>query len=263
MAIAARYGTMVVVIQTKDGLLICADKRRVEKNPVRGDTFVDDVVKIFEIDPKAGFFSMGATSFCIAETGETTFDADQTAREFWPGRAPTNAPTLAEFQRYMIEAMKAYFRRVHRDFWPHTRMVDGEPVLFDMVLFFVDAGRIRTLDYQFLYRKEDGFVGSQLKDYSGFSGPFGGGKTCYRLCVDTEPVEEFEAYRAEAIIAQCRAVFGPRPPLIDTNVAREYAKRLIEIASQHEYGSALSTISPASDCALLSMANEFQWLCRA
>ena len=35
---------------------------------------------------------------------------------------------LAEFQRYMIEAMKAYFRRVRWDFWPDTRMVDGEAV---------------------------------------------------------------------------------------------------------------------------------------
>src|ERR1017187_7901832 len=130
MAIAARHGTMVVVIQTKDGLLVCADKRRVEENPVRGDTFVDDVAKIFEIAPNAGFFSMGATSFCIAETGETTFDADQTAREFWQRKTPTNAPTLAEFQRYMIEAMKAYFQRVRCDFWPDTRMVDREPVLF-------------------------------------------------------------------------------------------------------------------------------------
>lgn len=166
MEIAAQHGTMVVVIQTKDGLLVCADKRRVEQNSIRGDTFVDDVVKIFEIDPKAGFFSMGATSFCIAETGETTFDADQTAREFWQRRTPTNAPTLADFQRYMIEAMKGYFRSVRWDFWPDTRMVDGEPVLFEIVLFFVDSGRIRTLDYQFLYQRENGFVGSQLKDYS-------------------------------------------------------------------------------------------------
>jgi hypothetical protein len=263
MAITARHGTMVVVVQTKDGLLVRADKRRVEKNPVRGDTFVDDVVKILEIPSKAGFFSMGATSFCIAETGETIFDADQTAREFWQRKTPTNAPELAEFQRYMIEAMKAYFRRVRWDFWPDTRMVDGEPVLFDIVLFFVHSGRIMTLDYQFLYRKEDGFVGSQLKDYSGFSGPFGGGKTCHRLCISTEPDEEFEAYREEAIIAECRAVFGPKPPLIDTDIAREYAKRLIEIASQHEYGSALSTISPTSDCALLSVANGFQWLFQA
>jgi len=134
MVIAAQHGTMVVVIQTKDGLLVCADKRRVEKNPVRGDTFADDVVKIFEIGPSAGFFSMGATSFCIAETGETTFDADQTAREFWQKRTPTNASTLSEFQRYMVESMKAYFRRVRWDFWPDTRMVDGEPVLFDIVL---------------------------------------------------------------------------------------------------------------------------------
>lgn len=161
----------------------------------------------------------------------------------------------------MIRAMKTYFQRVRWDFWPETRMVDGEPVLFEIVLFFVDSGRIRTLDYQFLYRKEDGFVGSQLKDYSGFSGPFGGGKTCYRLCIDTGADEEFESYRAEAIIAEYRAVFGPRPPLIEADVARDYAKRLIEVASQHEYGSVLSTISPTSDCAVLSVANGFQWLC--
>lgn len=223
---------------------------------------MDSVVKIFEVDCTAGFFSMGATSFCTAETGETVFDADQAAREFWKGNTPRNPAALPDFQRHMIEAMKAYFRRLRWDFWPATRMVDGEPVLFDIVLFFVDSGRIRMLDYQFLYRKEDGFVGSQLKDYSRLSGSFGGGRTCHRLIVSTEPDEEFDAYRAEPIIAECRSVFGPEPPLIETETARRYAQRLIEIASKHEYGSTLSTISPASDCALLSVRNGFQWLCK-
>jgi hypothetical protein len=203
---------------------------------------------------------MGAASFCVAATGRNylTFDADQTAREFWQGKTPTRAPTLSEFQRYMVERIKAYFRGIRWDFWPDTRMVGGELVLFDIVLFFVDSGRVRALDYQFLYRKEDGFAGSQLN----FSALFGGDKTCCRLCRDTEPDDEFEAYRAEAIIAECRSVFGAGPPLIDTAIAREYAKRLVEIASRHEYASALSTVSPTSDCALLGVANGFQWLCR-
>lgn len=254
---------MVVVIQTKDGLLVCADKRRVEENTIRGNSVEDNVVKIFEVDRTAGFFSMGATSLFIAETGETTFDADQVAREFWKGNTPSNPASVLGFQRHMIDAMTAHFRRVRWDFWPETRMVYGEPVLFDIVLFFVDCGRIRTLDCQFLYRKGDAFVGSQLKDYSGLSGPFGGGRSCHRLIKSAEPDEEFDAYRAEAIIAECQSVFGPKPPLVETETARRYAQRLIEIASKHEYGSALSTISPASDCALLTVTGGFQWLCKA
>jgi len=263
MALATRYGTMVVVVHTKDGLLVCADKRRVESNTVRGDSVVDNIVKIFEIDRTAGFFSMGATSFCNAETGDVVFDADEAAREFWNENTPSNPAASPAFQRHMIEAMKVYFRRVRWDYWPETRMVDGEPVLFDIVLFFLDFGQIRTLDCQFLYRKADAFVGSKLNDYSGMSVPFGGGKTCHRLIVSAEPDEEFNDYRSEPIIAECRSAFGTQPSLLEKETARKYAQRLIEIASKHEYGSALSTISPMSDCAFLSVKEGFEWLCKA
>lgn len=89
---------MVVVMQTKGGLLVCADKRRVENNPIHGDTFVDDVVKIFEIDPNAGFFSMGATSFCIAEPAKPCLmpiklhvSSGRVERRRMPRRFPTSS----------------------------------------------------------------------------------------------------------------------------------------------------------------------------
>ena len=93
-------------------------ERRVERNPVRGDTFLDDVVKIFEIDPTSDSSPWGRRASASLQPGETTFDADQTAREFWQGKTPTRAPTLSEFQRYMVERIKAYFRGVRWDFWP-------------------------------------------------------------------------------------------------------------------------------------------------
>ena len=85
-------------------------KRRGERNPVRGGTFIDDVVKIFEIDPTSDSSPWGRRASASLQPGETTFDADQTAREFWPGKTPTRAPTLSEFQRYMVERIKAYFQ---------------------------------------------------------------------------------------------------------------------------------------------------------
>jgi len=175
---------------------------------------------------------MGVTSFCIAETGETMFDADQTAREFCKKNA-TNAPTLADFQRYMIEAMKAYFRRVRWDFWPDTRMVDGEPVLFDIVLFFVDSGRIRTLITNSCTRRKTVSSAASLR---------------------ITPASQVRSAEANVLPAlrrygggrRVRSVLGLKPsswnagslrtktPLIETDIARHYAKRLIEIASQHE-----------------------------
>src|SRR5580658_5056988 len=85
-------------------------KRRVERNQVRGDTFLDDVVKILEIDPTSDSSPWGRRASASLQPGETTFDADQTAREFWQGKTPTRAPTLSEFQRYMVERIKAYFQ---------------------------------------------------------------------------------------------------------------------------------------------------------
>jgi len=65
-------------------------------------------------------------------------------------------------------------------------------------------GRIRTL-YQFLYQKENGFVGSQLKDFTpGFSGTVRGGKRATRFGVSTEADEESKRIGLNAIIMECR-----------------------------------------------------------
>jgi 2-polyprenyl-6-methoxyphenol hydroxylase-like FAD-dependent oxidoreductase len=50
-------------------------KRRVERNPVRGDTFLDDVVRIFEIDPTSDSSPWGVTNFCVAAKGIAEFRA--------------------------------------------------------------------------------------------------------------------------------------------------------------------------------------------
>jgi hypothetical protein len=50
-------------------------KRRVERNPVRGDTLRDDVVKIFEIDPTSDSSPWGRRASASLQPGETTFDA--------------------------------------------------------------------------------------------------------------------------------------------------------------------------------------------
>ena len=52
----------------------------------------------------------GERASASLQPGETTFDADQTAREFWQGQTPTRAPTLSEFQRTWLRGSRPISR---------------------------------------------------------------------------------------------------------------------------------------------------------
>ena len=90
--------------------LLLPEKETGRKEPGPRRNFPGRCVKIFEIDPTSDSSPWGRRASASLQPGETTFDADQTAREFWPGKTPTRAPTLSEFQRYMVERIKAYFQ---------------------------------------------------------------------------------------------------------------------------------------------------------
>src|SRR5580698_5611567 len=92
----------------------------------------------FEIDPTSDSSPWGRRASASLQPGETTFDAGQTARELWQGKTPTRAPALSEFQRYMVERIKAYFQvrwRCVRPWWwapmaaiPFVRDYSGLPI---------------------------------------------------------------------------------------------------------------------------------------
>jgi len=100
--------------------LLLPEKETGRKEPGPRRHFPGRCVKIFEIDPTSDSSPWGRRASASLQPGETTFDADQTAREFWQGKTPTRAPTLSEFQRYMVERIKAYFQvrwRCVRPWW--------------------------------------------------------------------------------------------------------------------------------------------------
>lgn len=127
-------GTVIVFVQTKEGLLICADKR-VSYDP---DNFRDDVTKITPLGTKIAFALAGVPAiegdnevlvFSATDTIKEYFSQAEfrDTKEFWTG-----------LQQKVFDNFIKYLQERPYEHWPPTQYPEANHYFFQALFFFLD-----------------------------------------------------------------------------------------------------------------------------
>ena len=121
-------GSLVVAIPSRDGLIICADKRR-----IIGDQVEDNFSKLLLIRPGLAFAVTGYPTFLFK--GQVEFDAFDISK-----RVLTQSTSSADVQRHvseLAERLRSDFETEARTYDPADPLNDAPPsyVLFQVAIF--------------------------------------------------------------------------------------------------------------------------------
>lgn len=230
------HGTLVLTVGTKDGLLICSDKRISNE---KGKHF-DKYTKIHALGKKALYFSTNAFATGDPTTLGTSlhpgyeFDINKTVKEFFIFRNPENIEAYWDLIKATLNSEVGKCREKFKS----DLAVTKEPsLLFQTVFLYLDkdnkikggnyiCGYNKTNNFDFSYSLE-GYVIEPQELSLGFIKPYG----------------ELEIYE--------KLVLSDNKTISDLSKL----KKIIKLASNNSNG-----ISPDCDCAILSYKDGFEWL---
>lgn len=228
-------GTLVVTLPTKEGLLICADKRVGNKKGKYSDTYT----KIQPIGEKALFFNIGA--FATGDPDSITseshpsheFNLNRTIKTFFQTNNPNNIEAYWDAIKSILNFEVLKFKEKFRT---DLSSVKEPTVLFHTVFMYLDksnrlkggrylCGYTKTNDFDFSYTLE-GYVIEDNELAIGVIKPYGELETFNKINVNTYQQEN------------------------DLNKL----KKIIKVASNLS-----SDISSKCDCVMLSYRDGFIW----
>lgn len=264
-------GTLVVALATKQGLLVCADRRTYD--PVRGD--LDDTEKITQIGNRAAFASTGIPTFYKLLTNSLTqqttlvpgFLADSVAQSFFQKNGFTDSETSWQgLARELVQSFESFLRSTPYKFWPET----GNPpdnALFQLGVFFLDEdGRAHASYVRFTYIKSPVPVINVFKSVEPDASfirvrPIALGN----IAVFTELREgvdkRFDDVRREHLLKRFMRE-GPEVKQVSLTDAERFARRVIRLTSErtHLLESSTFHVGPTTDVALLDPKKGFRWV---
>jgi hypothetical protein len=269
-AILAPKGTLVVALATKDGLVVCADKRTYDW--MRGD--LDNEVKIRNLGTATLISSTGLVKFYDILTNRVNgqqslrlgFDANAVATEYFETHGFDNSESFWKgFTEYLSSAFQAYIGARPFAHWPET----GDPpdnALFQLAIFFLDALKQPDAVYvRFGYIKSNpppisvSYFRESANIFQEVKPVVLGSVTVWKE-LETGRDERFNDIRTETQLMR----FVRDRPLVNTvtiQAGLTFARRLITVTSQRTQliENTNSHVGTTNDCALLSKHDGFQW----
>lgn len=238
-----RTGTMIIIQRCVEGLLVTADKRSVVQHSSIEDVVDDTFVKIRLPGINFGFCTAGTTELFDLKSGDVKFSVEGCLLSYLKGRDSFVTSDIPDLNNHLVTYFEEFLVNTPQKSWPEVRREDDPPSLFKIVLFYFDE-RPRINQFEMVY---DGSSSIGIADHELVTGLscVGGQRTMRRLIEGDD--KEFDPYRNELGIPRVNS--GPTRSVTECTA---FARRLIEIASEHEYPNGKSTISPTSDGVLLT-----------
>jgi hypothetical protein len=245
-------GTLVVAIPTKEGLVVCADKRL--HNNFTGE-ISDTFVKIYKLRKNALFTAVDGIGLIDKQTLKKEFDAFDTVNRFstevpfednekyWSG---LTAALKEEINQYLL-------KRSFSD-WPESGSKDSGYAMFSVIFYYLDTENLiksRVLKFRYI-KQQPPILDPVVEPASIVKTPKLSGKA--RLVIDmlsNDPA----LYEDSQIKELDEKVFDYKAFSIIR--ATELANRLITISSTR---LPEAYISPSCDCAILRYRGGFKWL---
>lgn len=266
-------GTLIVGLATKEGLLICADKRTYD--PLRGA--LDTEVKIVELTPTAVFAWTGIPVFYEILSDRTpdqpslrvAFSAVDVVKGYFLNNRFSNTN---DFWRGLSLALKEQFEKFLYA-WPFTSWPEtGNPpdnALFQLAFFYTDSANVPgAVLIRLCYEKSIPPSISTSKSEiqrSSFTEvrPIILGDTAVYDEVLSGKDKRFDDIRHDKLMSR---FLTDRPPIqtVSVNAALDFARKFIKTTSEraHLIESTPFHVGPTTDCGLLGYKNGFKWLGR-
>src|SRR6185369_10641042 len=152
-------GTLVIATATKEGLVICADKRSYDE--LRGD--IDTIDKISKLSPKVTSSSTGNVRFYEVHSSLLTnekslklvYDADDIVKDYFSKKEfKNNEEFWGGLEDVLAEKFKQFLSQTRPEIWPKSA-VAPKHILYQIIFsYLVNKNEIRSTLMEFIYKKE-------------------------------------------------------------------------------------------------------------
>ncbi len=253
-------GTLVLTVPTKEGLVVCADKRRY--NEIQGAT--DDEVKVFRLGKGAGFAVSGARAILSRTDFSKLFDATDVVVKYFADKDISNGieKYWDELQVTIKQEYLKYRAAGGPDWEAPVLLPDYR--LYVLIFFYLDeANRIQVMKVEFRYKKEPptllDVVRYRTTEVSLKSAQAEGQGEVVGEIIRGQDAR-FSDLRSNHLIKRFKA--GENPATISVNDALKFAKKLVQATNErnHLISNIPTLVSQNSDCAIMSYKEGFKWL---
>lgn len=252
------FGTLVVTVPTRNGLVICADKRK--WNKVQGG--IDDDTKVFQIGRNAAFAIAGHRSILSEKDYAVLFDVADAPMVFFRQHPAERIEGLWDnLQEAIVGAYRVHLERGGPPFT--TEYLPPDRTLFLAMFYYVIGGEIRVKKIRATYSEvPQPAISTRLEDHSKVAIHLaqveGQGEVVAELREGTNP--NFNAMRSDALFQ--RLTRGVQPSELSSAEGLQAARRIIEATSRLRHllsAPGPTMVSPSCDCGVLSPQNGFAW----
>jgi len=252
------FGTLVVTVPTRDGLVICADKRR--WNKVQGG--IDDDTKVFRIGKKALFAIAGHRSILSAIDYTVLFDVADTPKSFFHQHPPERIEELwDDLQDAMIGAYRSHLERGLPPF--STEYLPPDGTLYLVMFYYVIGDDIRVKKIRATYSEvPQPAISTQVEDHTKramhSAEVEGQSEVVAELREGTNP--GFDRARDDPLFNRLKRGVDPGELSKSDGVAA--ARKIIDTTSRLRHLLAApgpTMVSPSCDCGLLNVSG-FTWM---
>ena len=249
-------GTMVVAVRFREGLVVCADKRRHLDRPGQPTgNYRDDDVKITLVNGTGGFVTAGFP-ILEREDGVRVFDADRVIGDHF------REVGFAQFDQLAQRAEDAFRNYVlSKDLTerPPTQWREGQPVFFRAIIFFHSRGSIDLYDLELQYTNaEPPVVHATIQNRSEDRLRAYGTLVLKEIMSGTD--QRFADLRDDDVLTSVLKV--ALPSQMTEEQAMSFAKKSIVVTSER-IGlldeSLVSSFGSTSDCAIARHGKSIEW----
>ena len=251
-------GTLVLLLPTRDGLVVCADKRK--WNKVEGED--DHADKIHQLSPSAAFVISGVESLSLLEPSagklRTVFSLATSVQAFYKKHGSVDADLMWD---QFADFLKSDFESAYRT---HNTPIESTPGSQDDVVWELEFLYLRHRQptvKQIVYRLGGTVTVSPLPER-----PYITGETAVALRIlrpQMYPDQRFSDLWGNAQIYRAwNFGVGGYPANVSADDALFLAHTFIRASNErmHLIVDGPNLVGPTCDCAVLSNASGFRWL---
>jgi hypothetical protein len=253
-------GTLIMIVPTIKGILICADKRIYRESTGNKDT----MHKIVQLGPNSAFAVSGAPIVTQRNTGRMLFNVFDIVEGIFQGRDIVDTTqTWNNLQEKLKQAFKESVLALEYKDWPESQYPQKNYILFEILFFHPGADRrphISLLQFRYI-KQPNPIVEAQTYNVTvkGSFSAFGSGHVIMELQSGTD--KRFDDIRNNAKIRKFLLNLV-EPKNVTVKDAMYFSKRIIEVSSSR-YNLVTDIdghISPNCDCAILRNKGGFRLL---
>lgn len=245
----AVYGTLVVAVPVRDGLVVCADKRLYNFD---ARTFTDDNVKIRQVNKNSLFAATNTIGFYDRKSRTMAFDAFKVTENYIAKNdIDSGKPFWEGLKKEITAQLRLYFAKRPFAEWPESDRGNNN-LLFNLVFYSVRDNRALSHTLRVFYEKKQTpviYIPDPVSEQVRTPKLSGKGREVMNFLAKNPA-----AASDPAIQRFDETLFNAQNTTVSDAVG--FSKKLFQLTST---GVPQANVSPTFDCALLDYASGFRF----